>query len=770
MDYKFSDLRDELKNYYWYQADTRAKAFCQKCVRILDDKAALKPGMSVYEQKVLQYQTITEEFDPVLFYHSPFYYETGTMAAHCDGARDFHGHSHAGGWVYWRNAHLFADQNKTLWKKRCRQGDELFYLICGPYNDVSQHFPFYYRPIFRIGLKGIYEKAADLLPNAETDEQKAFLQAVCDGMLCLKKIGEKFAHKADMLLEALENQSPCTDSRCDSAFSSDTRQTVLTNLRRIADTAGRTPWEAPKNFYEALNTYAFMRKILGSLEGVGFNTFGRVDMDLYPFYQRDIAEGRLTSEEAYALICRFLITFDTHYDHDMKAVGYGEHELENTYVVGGCDADGKPFYNELTQMFLRAAREEKIIFPKIKCRFSANSPKEYLDEINQSVINGTSTVLYSNDDAVIPALIRAGRTLEEARDYLITGCWGMMCNGIEKPDNGGYVNLLKPFEYSLHKLTDKMDYVGMHFRPIDDAQNFEEVYQITCDNIRVLMEERSSITLQGGNIWNQVDVLPLFSSTLESCLDQKTDYTAGGAKYRDDQYMCFGLPNIVDSLLAIKTLCFDTGRYTLAQLLAAVRKNWEGAEDMRRAAMVCPGWGDGSTASCILAARFNHDLYSMTNQLTGTYGGKVQMGHLTFTEIRFWGEKTLAMPDGRRNGEYFAQGLTPSRLKVIPSVTNVINSLKCLDPSIMAGNSVVNIILPMKRITADVCEALLRTAADSALQSLQLNCIDKEQLLDAQKHPENYPDLIIRVCGFSARFTSLSPEWQQEVLTRNFYE
>ena len=746
----YQQLRDELVAYYWHVADGRAKGFFETCTKAMDAQAA--ENMSAYDMKALQYQTITELFEPVLFYHCPFYYETGTMAAHCDGARSFRGHKHAGGWTYYRNAHLFAQQDAALWDTKRAQSKALFYLICGPYNDVSQHFPFYYRPVFAVGLKGIYEQATQQLQFAQTPEETEFLQTLCAGLLCLKKISEKFAAKA----EEMAASAPDAQTRA--------------NMLKIAESARRVPWEKPESFYEALNCLAFFRKVLGALEGIGFNSFGRVDVDLYPFYQKDVEAGILTEETAYELICQFLITFDMHYDHDMKMEGYADHELENTYVLGGCDAQGAPVYNVLTKMFLRATREEKIIYPKIKCRFGKYSPKEYLDEINVSVIGGTSTVLYQNDDAVIPALIRAGRTQEEARDYIVSGCWDVQCNGVEKFDSGAYVNMLKPFEYSLHKLTEQMQEVGMVFKPIDDAGSFEEVYRITLDNIRVLFEERARITRAGGNIWNRVDPLPLFSATLENCIEKRTDYTAGGAKYRDDHYMCFGLPNIVDSLLAIKTLCFDTRQYTLGQLLTAVRNNWEGYEDMQAEARHCPGWGDGSEASCALANRFNNDLYALTQTLTGTYGGRIQLGHLTYTEIRWWGERTLATPDGRRSGDYFSQGLTPSRLKKIPYVTSVINSLARLDASCMAGNNVVNVILPSNKITLDRCEAFLRSVASSAVMSLQLNCVTKAQLLDAQKHPEKYPDLIVRVTGFSAKFTSLSPQWQQEVLTRNFYE
>lgn len=746
----YAALREELKQYYWHIADKKAEAFFRKCTSFMD--ATAQKNMSVYQMKVFQYETIKDMFEPVLFAHSPFYYETGTMAAHCDGARDLRGHSHAGGWTYRQNKHLFTRQDPQLWRSRWVQGKELFYLICGPYNDTAQHFAFNYRPVFEMGLKGIYRKAKKQLEKAQDQEEKDFLYAVCCGLVCLKQMSEKFSEKA----EKLAKEAPDKEAR--------------SNLYRISQAAKRAPWEKPQSFYEALNCLAFLRKAMGSLEGVGFNSFGRLDVDLYPFYENDIQNNVLTRDQAYDLICQFLITFDMHYDHDMKMEGYADHELENTYVLGGCDKNGVPVYNALTKMFLQAAREEKIIFPKIKCRFSHNSPKEYLDEINMSVIAGTSTILYQNDDAVIPALIRSGRTEEEARDYIVTGCWGLQCQGVEKYDNGAYVNLLKPFEYSLHRLEDKMELVGMRFAPIDSAESFEEVYKITLDNIRVLFQERARITRSGGNIWHKVDPLPLFSSTLDSCIERRRDYTNRGAKYKDDQYACFGLPNMVDSLLAIKTLCFDRKQYTLAQLLHAVRSNWEGFEDMRMDAIRCPGWGDGSQASCILANRFHTDLCALAGELTGTYGGKVHIGYLTYTEIRWWGAKTLATPDGRYNGDYFAQGLTPSRLKKIPSVTSVVNSLASLDASTIPGNNVVNIILPSNKVDLGICEGFLRTVADSAIMSLQLNCVTREQLLDAQKHPEKYPDLIVRVTGFSAKFTALSPEWQDEVLTRNFYE
>ncbi len=748
----FLELREELKEFYWNVVDDRSVEFFERCTKELD--SLYDEGMSPFEMKVLQYKTITDMFEPVLFYNSPYYYEPGTMCAECDGARGWRrGLKHPGGWTFWKNQHKFVDQNKALYEKKEIHQKEQLYLIGPGYTDTNQHFGYYYRPVMKTGLKGIYEKAQEGLKSPCTEKEREFLESLCDGLLCVKKCGEKFAEKARVMMESAPDEAA--------------RQ----NMKLISETAGRIPWEKPDSFYEALNTYAFLRKIIGALEGIGLNTFGRVDLDLYPFYKNDIDKGILTKEQAYELVCKFLITWDMAYDHDMKFVGYSDHEMENTYVLGGCDAEGVTVYNDITTMFLRATREEGIIYPKIKCRFSKNSPKEYLDEINKSVLKGTTTVLYQNDDATIPALVRMGKPISEAREYIVSGCWDLVCYGKEKPNCGGYVNMLKPFEYSIHKLKDRMELVGIQFEELDNAESFEEVYDITCRNINKLFEEKIAVTREGGQNWDQVDPLMLFSSSLESCIEKKRDYTSGGAKYRDDDhFLLFGLPNIVDSFMAIKELCFDSKKYTLAELLTAVRNNWEGFEQMRADALKCHGWGDGSEDATALANRFNNDLAAMADKLTGMYGGKVAIGHLTYTEIRWWGEKTLATPDGRYNGDYFSQGLTPSRLKRIPAVTDVIYSLSQLDPSVMGANSVVNIILPAGKTTPEVCEAFLRSVASSAIQSLQLNCCSKEQLLDAQKHPEKYPELIVRVTGFSAKFTSLSPEWQTEVITRNFYE
>ena len=650
----FTNLRNELNQYYLKDLPEKVKTYHEKCTLEMDKN--YKEGMSVFEMKSLQYRIISEHLDTVIFENCPFFYSTATMTG-----RNLY--SLTARWTYDKNEHLFYEQDEELTRRLNAQKDEHLYYICGPFNDARVHFGFYFRPILEGGLKSVYETAQKQMAGA-TEDEKIFLETVCDGLLTIKKIAEKFSSRAEILSHEAKTEK------------------LKNHYAEIADTASHIPWEKPRTFREALNIYLLMKEMIEALDGIGSNTFGRLDMDLYPFYQQNIKNGILTEETAYELICEFLLCSDCRYDHDMKMVGGGDHELENTYVIGGCDS-----------------------------------------------------------------------------------------NGVEKIDSAAYFNMIKPFEYSIHRLYDKMEKVGIEFLPLDNAESFEEVYQITIENIRRLMEERIRVTHEGGQIWNKVNVLPIYSSTLKNCPENRKDFTEGGAKYHDEKLSCFGLPDIVDSLLAIKTLCFDTKKYTLTALLDAVRNNWEGFEDMRIEAIRCHGWGDGNEDSCELASRFHKDLCKMASNIKDTtYGGKIFIGHVTYTEIYYWGKHTLATPNGRKNAEYFSQGLTPSRLKKIPCAFSVIESMESIDPATIPGNSVTNIILPAGKIDLKSCEALLRTGAKASMQSLQLNCFSKEQLLDAQKHPEHYPDLIVRVTGFSAKFTSLSPQWQNEVLTRNFYE
>ena len=203
---RYEKLREELKDFYW--KDNRVgpvRAFAEKCWAILDE--TVTEDMSVMAQKLLQYEVIVREFEPVIFRNSPFFCETGVLVSQSDGARWAKNSNfcQANGWTHHRNEHVFWDQDPALWEKRCAQRDEKLYLICGPYNDTLQHFNFNNRPILEGGLKRVYQEAKQALEATVDPEQREFLNGVCQGMLQLKKAAEKFADKAAEMLAEEKN-------------------------------------------------------------------------------------------------------------------------------------------------------------------------------------------------------------------------------------------------------------------------------------------------------------------------------------------------------------------------------------------------------------------------------------------------------------------------------------------------------------------------------------------------------------------------------------
>ena len=230
----FEKMRKELYDFYLTGDAERSKSFADLCFDIMD--ARYEEGMTVTAQKLLQYDVISEQFDPVIFRHNPFFYETGVLTSVSDGAFKAKGLGfyQANAWTYLRNEHLFIDQDPELYRLTQIQKKELLYLICGPYNDVNQHFNFNCRPFLSSGAKGIYEAAKAELAAAKNDSEKEFLEAVCHGMTVLRGMAEKFASKAEQLL-LTEKNAECRK-----------------NLIAIASCARKSPWEAPQTFYEAL--------------------------------------------------------------------------------------------------------------------------------------------------------------------------------------------------------------------------------------------------------------------------------------------------------------------------------------------------------------------------------------------------------------------------------------------------------------------------------------------------------------------------------------
>lgn len=746
---KYSALSDELRRFYGENggrvciSPERLK-LTEELKNRMEAFAAAHPEASAWLLRGRIYELMAEHFQPIIFLNSPFYCEMGGNGGW--------NQSGLGRWLLKHNEHILWEADPEVGEYFCEQGasNQRYFLCCGPYFDTQHNSP----PLSSIlekGFKGIYEEALTALTTCRSPEEKEFTECAIKGLLTVKTMLERYAEAAKKLLAATGN--------------AEQRQF----LSMIAAHAGKAPWNPPETFYEGLNALWFTREVTGELDGLMNNSLGRPDAMLIALYERDLQAGRITEAEAYDLICRFLLLGDCLYNKEATVKDYSDHENEIVFTLGGCDRHGNEIFNDLTRMFLQAHRELNLIYPKPHCRFSSRSSHEYLELIAEDIFAGHGVYSLLNDDCIIETLIKDGKTPEDAREYSCTGCWDLTVDSREDNAGGNYFSLARVMEATIHDDDATIRRAGIEIKRIDEAASFPEVYDILLQNVLGVLRGMMKMEGEYGQLWSKVAPAPLNSACSPDCLKKRKDFTAGGQRYSPHAVaLCF-FANFLDSLLALKTVCFDRKSYPLPELLAAVRRNWKGSEAIRQQVLQAPHWGDDRPETSELARRLYEDIYAATRDLKNERGGYYQLGFWIYREFRFWGENMKALPDGRYDGDYLAQSLNPSHFRNDQDVTTVLQSLSRLDLTKCAGNSVVNLVMDKTGTSPKIIIALLQSFAKLGLQLLQLNCTSREELLDAQKHPELHQNLVVRICGFSAKFTALSREWQNEVIARREY-
>jgi len=744
-----NSLRDELRAYYYEHSFSAlgGEDYRPPLFDVLDDYAASHPGLSPVQLKAAQYELIADNFRPVVFRNSPFYSEMGVKVAEYDGVPGLG----AGGWLFKRNAHLFRDADPADHDRYLAANRHGIHLAYGPYADYDHHcFP--YSNVLANGLEQIHRQAEAALSQCGNREETEFVECARRGLLAVRKIAVKFAEAA--LAALVETRDPLQRRF----------------LGMIAETASEVPWRRPETFYEGLSTIWFLHEVCASIEGIGMSVVGHLDRMLGELYRRDLEAGRLTPDDAFDLLCRFMVYTDCKFDPTQPVeASYNKQEQGEVVVLGGCDQGGLEICNDLTFMVLRAHRELKMLYPKIHCRITRHSRQDYLDAINRDFVSGRNVIALLNDEGLIPAQVKAGKHLQDARRYVAGGCWEIMLEGYEHSAGANcYFNLLRIMDMTIHQGPETAD-AGVVCDRIDAAEGFDDVYRIVLGNVIRAIRQMCTTMAENGSIWPDVSPAPFFSACLDNCLAERRDYTAGGGRYNPHGLPLGAFAAFVDCLLVIRTLCFENGDHSLADLLAAVRANWEGREALRAKVLTMPHFGDNTPASNALARRVLNDIYENTRDLENERGGPFQLGLYIYREIIYWGKLTRATPDGRRAGDVLTQGVTPSRLHRTPEITSTVNSGGALDLTTCPANSVLTISLPLGGVSLQTLGHLERAFAASGIGMLQMNCIDREQLLDAREHPERHQDLIVRLYGYSARFIRLTSDMQDEFIARNLY-
>ncbi len=550
-------------------------------------------------------------------------------------------------------------------------------------------------------------------------------------------------------------------------------------LVQMAQVCERVPAHAPTTFQEALQYYWFLHVgIITELNPWDAFNPGRFDQNLYPFYKNDIEKGRLTKEEAKELLCCFWIKFHNHPAPPKVGVTAKE---SNTYVdfclinLGGVTPDNKDGVNELTYLVLDVIEEMRLLQPSSMIQVSRKNPDRFIQRTLKILATGFGQPSIFNTDAIFQEMIGQGKSVADARLAGASGCVEAGVFGKEAYLLTGYFNLPKILEITLNNGIDPRtgDTVGLETGDPASFESFEQLFDAYKKQVAHFVD----IKIKGNNVIEQINAafmpVPLLSLVTEDCIKNGKDYNAGGARYNTTYIQGVGMGTITDCLSALKTNVFDEKSVSMPQMLAALESDFEGHDIVRHQVSKAPKYGnDDEAADAILKQVF--ELYhSCVTGRPNTRGGVHRINLLPTTCHVYFGEITGALPDGRKKGVPVSEGISPVQGADTCGPTAVLKSAAKLDHLSTGGTLLKQKFLPglMKEDKAvQAIVHLIRSYFKMDGHHIQFNVVDKQTLKKAQKNPENYQDLIVRVAGYSDYFVNLTEALQEEIIERTAHQ
>ena len=597
------------------------------------------------------------------------------------------------------------------------------------------------------GLRGLLAKVGEArktLGKSATKEQLDFYKAVEMVYEAAIALADRFRRLAE---ETAENTPEHRE-----------------RLLMIASAMSNVPAHRPRTFYEALQFQWFMHELI-EMEGELVRSMGQFDRSLYPFYKTDIEEGRLTRDQAKELLKFFW------YKWYARTQGV---ENGKNFCFGGQYPDGSEITNELTYLALETHGELATPDPKLSIRFNPDAPEKLYRMVAELIRAGQHSFVLLNDPVAIKALERRGRTPEDARLYLPIGCYEPAVEGKEAGCKMNItINMAKWVELALNDGKDPLsgEQIGPHTGDPRDFRCFDDVWKAFVDQMDFFLERSLSCIQAAERAWPQINPSPLIAGTFEHCVSRGKDIGEGGPLYNGVGFVGAGLANACDSLLALKNVIYDEKLYSMEQMLDALHANFEGHEQMRHyLANKVPKWGNNDPVVDELGTRIA-DLYcDKVHTFVNGRGGACTAGLFSLDFAHHGGLATGALPDGRLAQTSLAPSLNSTYGRDTNGVTALINSVVKLDGTQSPNGAVLDITLHPSAVAGedglDALIALTKTFFARGGYGLQFNVFDVETLKDAQRIPEQYSTLQVRVTGWSVYFTSMSREEQDNYISR----
>ncbi len=556
-------------------------------------------------------------------------------------------------------------------------------------------------------------------------------------------------------------------------------------LERIAENCDWVPMNPARTFHEAIQAQWFFQLYCrfehdGSLLGNG-----RIDQYLYPYYKKDVEEGRLTETEALELleclwlnIAQSVVIYVT--PHGL-AFGQQYAHFEAT-TLGGQTRDGHDATNDLSYLILKSKQEFPLPYPDLSVRIHSGTPDKFLLKTCECIKEGTGFPKLFNDEEIVPLYLSKGANLQEARDYAVSGCTESRLPNKETYLTGtSHINMGTMIEMALNdgklKLSNN-EQLGLSTGDPRKFKTFDDLWNAFTTQADYIMKNVFTQQHISDSIRPQHVAAPVYSCVHDLCMECGKDLDRGiidngmSLGYFD----LIGFGTAIDSLTAVKKLVFDDKQITMDELLDALDANFEGKEAIRQLCLNAPKFGNNDPYADSIGRRIEEHFVHLSQKYTTAYGGEQDLRYVPVTIHIPCGAVTGATPNGRRSGEPLSEGVSPTQGCDVNGPTSTLMSIKETKASQYKNRSarLLNLKLSPQVLAGEQgtkrLASFIRSWCDQKHWHIQFNIINKETLLDAQKNPEKYRNLIVRVAGYSAYFVDLSPELQNEIINRTEHE
>ncbi|MDO4278780.1 MAG: formate C-acetyltransferase/glycerol dehydratase family glycyl radical enzyme [Lachnoclostridium edouardi] len=685
----------------------------------------------------------------------------------------------------WWQGRTIADQVESRLedeqKKGSQLGKRIFQTNLYHYAGAG-HLAIDYEKLMKVGYNGLIEEAKERMAglskkDPEYMDKKEFYQAMIIMHEATKKYIERYAQLAEKMAAKEQDEKRKAEL-----------EAMAVNCHAIAG-------EPPKTFWQAMQLFNIATALI-QVESNGHSiSYGRMDQWLYPYYEADMKNGTISKEFALELIEVEYVKMN----NPTKLKDYGSMALRNgrgfggeSLTIGGMDKDGNDATNDLTMLMLEASAHTRMMNPWVCVRMHENTPYELKVKTIECVRAGYGHPKIFNDGPAIKGMMRKGMTLEEARDYCVVGCVEIDLPGKEYGwHDAAYVNTPKMLEMVLNggRCLDcgptcprwaQCGAIGEHLGPdtgsLETYQTFDEVLESVNKQFEYWTDQMCSSLCIIDNAHRALKPLPYVSAFYEDCLESGKDLTEGGAKYNGTGPQASGMATCADSLSTIKQLVFDEKRCTGAELLQAVKDNWVGHEKLYalvNSSKVHHYGNDDDYADELFEFMFECYCKHISGRVNPR-GGKFSPGVYSVNANVAMGLNTNATVDGRKAGEAISENMGPVHTDCcshdIFGPTALTNSLTKVDHSLASNGTLMNMRFPQDSVAGIEGRDNLLNFVDEYLAKgamhVQFNIMSVETMKAAQKKPENYKDMLVRVAGYSAYFVELGKPLQKDLIGR----